>query len=329
MTNALYQRFASPGTASHDRFEAFRDWCAETIDVPMRMEPVHRFPFDFDASVEALAVGDVDLVEYDSGPAVGSWTREGARAAGKLRLMMLAPSARGHGACYGEKLALDRGAAVLVGDTDGLWHTEEWFHGIQVNVPREAIPVTDAHLAAFNDQERLLRDPIFAGLVRPTLLGLTGRLEKLGSSDVRELRTVWISLLTMLTRSLAGADTVGVDTAPARWLQVRRHIRANLSDPELSPDSIAAALFISRSTLYEAVPEDSEGIAAEIRRQRLARARAALRDPANTQSIAEIAASVGLLNHSRFTRAFRDRYAATPRQVRGEAVSVEIRRSVR
>jgi AraC-like DNA-binding protein len=123
----------------------------------------------------------------------------------------------------------------------------------------------------------------------------------------------------MLTRSLAGSDTVGVDTAPARWLQVRGHIRSNLSDPGLSPTTIAEALFVSRSTLYASVPPGAEGIAAEIQRQRLARARARLGDPANPQSIAEIAASVGLPNHSRFTRAFRRRYEVTPRQVRAEA----------
>jgi AraC-like DNA-binding protein len=319
MTPALYQSFKSPGIASHDRFESWRSWCAETIDVPMRMESVRKFPFDFEASVEALAVGDVDLVEHESGPAVGTWTREAAQASGKLRLMLIAPSARGIGACYGEKRALDQGTAVLISATDGLWHTEERLHGIQVNVPREAIPVTEAQLAAFNDPRRLPHDPIFAGLVRPALLGLSGRLETLGSNDVQELRMVWVSLLAMLTRSLAGADTIGIDTAPARWLQVRSHIRANLSDPGLSPASIADDLFISRSTLYASLPEDSEGIAAEIRRQRLARARAMLQDPTNAQSIAEIAASVGLLNHSRFTRVFRDRYAATPRQTRAEA----------
>jgi AraC-like DNA-binding protein len=92
----------------------------------------------------------------------------------------------------------------------------------------------------------------------------------------------------MLTRSLVGRDTVGADTAPARWLQAQRHIRAHLADRRLSPTTIADALHISRSTLYTAQPDDSDGIAAEIRRQRLARAHTMLRDPTNSQSIAEI-----------------------------------------
>ena len=319
MSGAVHQLFAATGAAPQDRFESWRTWCTETIDVPMRLEPARKAPFDFDASVEALEVGEVDFVEHRSGPAVGSWTREAARASGRLRLMMVAPTRRGVGAFYGKRISLERGAAVLVGDTAGLWETKEWLHGLQVNVPREAIQVTERRLAAFHDQRRLLRDPVFTALVRPVLLGIGGSLGGLSTRDLRELPDVWISLLRMLARSLDGRDTVGVETEPARWLQVRRYIGANLSDPRLSPDTIAEALFISRSTLYAAAPADSEGIAAEIRRQRLARGHAMLSDPSDTRPVGEIAAAVGMRDHSRFTRAFRDRYDVTPREVRSEA----------
>ena len=92
------------------------------------------------------------------------------------------------------------------------------------------------------------------------MLGLTGHLDALSASDLSELPQLWISLLTMLARSLAGHDTNGTDTTPARRLQIRRYIDANLADPRLSPTTIATALHISRSTLYAALPPDSEGI---------------------------------------------------------------------
>ena len=119
------------------------------------------------------------------------------------------------------------------------------------------VPVTDAQLAGFNDQRRLRHDPVFTGLVRPALLGLAGHLDALADTDVTELEQLWISLLTMLMRSLAGRDTTGTDTAPARRLQVRRYIDAHLTDPRLSPTMIADALHVSRSTLYAALPADS------------------------------------------------------------------------
>jgi AraC-like DNA-binding protein len=285
----------------------------------MRLEPLGQEGGDFDASAEALTVDDVDLVEYRFGAAIGSWTKEAIAPAGRLRLVILAPASGAGGHWHGRSLSLSDGAAVLLGETAGHWETEVGLHGIQVNVPRAAVEVTDTQLARFNDQRRLGQDPVFAALVRPALLGLTGRLDSLGGSDVHELREVWVSLMTMLIRSLGGGDTVGAETAPARWLQVRDHIRANLADPLLSPDRIAAALFVSRSTLYASGPPASEGIAAEIRRQRLARADALLRDPANTQSIAEVAAAVGIPSPSRFSHAFRERYGISPREARAEA----------
>jgi AraC-like DNA-binding protein len=155
------------------------------------------------------------------------------------------------------------------------------------------------------------------GLIRPSLLGLTGHLDTLAHADIPELGGLWISLVNMLVRSLLGRDTNGTDTTAARRLQVQRHIRANLADPRLSPSRIADALHVSRRTLYAALAPDDDGVAAEIRRQRLDRARAMLLDPAQTRSVAQIAATVGLPNPAHFTRIFRARYGINPSELRG------------
>lgn len=150
------------------------------------------------------------------------------------------------------------------------------------------------------------------------MLGLTGHLDALSASDLSELPQLWISLLTMLARSLAGHDTNGTDTTPARRLQIRRYIDANLADPRLSPTTIASALHISRSTLYATLPDNTDGIAAAIRRQRLQRAPTILRDPTNTHPIAQIAAFVGIPNAAQFSRAFHQHYGLPPRQLRAD-----------
>jgi AraC-like DNA-binding protein len=316
MTKVLHQRFDAPGLAADDRFEYWRGWYSDAIDVPMQLEPVRRLPYDFSASAEALTIGTVDLVEYRFGAAVGSWTREAITTADRLRLVILAPTPAATGSWHDRQVSLTNGAAALLGQTDGRWQTQEGLHGIQVNVPGRMVPVTDAQLAAFNDPRRLRHDPVFTGLVRPALLGLAGHLDALADTDVPELEQLWISLLTMLMRSLAGRDITGTDTAPARRLQVRRYIRAHLSDPGLSPTTIAEALHVSRSTLYAALPADSGGVAAEVRDQRLARAHTLIRDATNLQSIAEIAVSVGIPSAAQFSRAFRERYGLSPRQLR-------------
>ncbi len=316
MTTELYQRFETPGLAARDRFEYWRAWYSQAVDVPMRLEPLRRLPHDFNASAEVLALGEVDVVEYRFGAAIGSWTREAIVPTDRLRLVIVARAKDARGFWHGHELSLGKEAAGLLGGTEGGFRAPHGLRGIQVNVPRQAVAVTDAQLHRFNDQPRLYQDPIFVRLVRPVLLGLAGHLHSFADADQHELQGLWISLLNMLMRSLAGQDTNGTDTAQARWLQVRRYIRAHLGDPGLSPNSIADALHVSRSTLYAALPPDTDGIAGEIRRQRLQRAEMIFRDPANSQSIADIAASVGIPSAAQFSRMFHHHYGHTPRNLR-------------
>jgi AraC-like DNA-binding protein len=219
---------------------------------------------------------------------------------------------------HGGEISLARGALSLLARTDGLWHAPSGLRVIQVNVPRPAVPDTDRDIDRISDQARLSREPTFAWLIRPFMFGMAGHLDTLARADVPELGGLWISLMNMLVRSLAGDDTNGADTAQARRLQLQRYIRANLADPRLSPARIADALHVSRSTLYAALAPDEGGIAGEIRRQRLDRARGMLLDPSDTRSVAEIAASVGLPNAAHFSRLFRARYGHSPSDLRGQ-----------
>jgi AraC-like DNA-binding protein len=248
------------------------------------------------------------------GPATGWWTREDTEPADRLRLVLLAPTPRGTGSWHQCDVPLTGGAVALLGRTGGQWHCPHGLHGIQVNVPRAAVPVTDAQINQINDQQQLRGDRIFTTLARPLLVGLAGHLHDLSATDTSELASLWISVLTMLTRSLAGTGTGGSDTAAARRLQAQRYIRAHLSDPRLSPETVAQALHVSRRTLYAAL--SPYGVATEIRHQRLELAHAMLLDPARTRSVAEIATAVGIPDPAVFSRNFRARYGHSPRDLR-------------
>jgi hypothetical protein len=144
----------------------------------------------------SAGVGDVDIVELRCGRAVGRWAREATEPADRLRLALVAPTPGGTGGWHGRELSLARGAAAVLGRTDGLWRAPSGMRAIQINVPRAAVPVTDRDIDTINDQSRLHRDPTFARLIRPALLGLAGHLDTLAHADIRELDELWISLRT-------------------------------------------------------------------------------------------------------------------------------------
>jgi AraC-like DNA-binding protein len=334
MTAAAYQRFGTPGIAAGERLplasaraaplpwgswpcsEFWRGWHSRADGASARLDPVKRLPRGFRASAEVLGVGEVAMVDLRFGPVIGKWAREATEPVDHLGLVLVAPTPGATGFLHGREMSLARGAVSLMARTDGLWRAPGGLRVMQVNVPRPAVPVTDRDIDRINDQTRLSRDPTFAWLVRPCMFGLAGHLDTLARADVSELGGLWISLMNMFVRSLAGDDTNGVDTAQARRLQIRRHIEANLDDPRLSPASIADALHVSRGTLYAALAPDDDGVAGEIRRQRLDRAREMLLDPSQTRSVAEIAASVGLPNAAHFSRLFRARYGHSPSDLR-------------
>jgi len=319
MTIPRHLRFDTPEIAAGDRFEYWRSWFSQAIDAPTALEPIENPPRAFQASAEVVGVGEVDIVELRCGPAIGSWSREEVEPSDRLRLALLAPARSATGRWHGRDVSLARGSVTLLGRTAGRWCAPNGFRAIQVNVPRPAVPVSDRDVDRINDPARMFRDPMFALLIRPSLLGVAGRLDTLARGDVQDLGDVWISLMNILVRSLVGDDTNGTDTAAARRLQLDRYIRAHLADPRLSPSTIAEALHMSPRTLYAALPPEHEGVAAEIRRQRLERARVMLLDSAEMRSIADIAATVGLPNSAHFSRLFRARYGHSPSELRRDA----------
>jgi AraC-like DNA-binding protein len=94
----------------------------------------------------------------------------------------------------------------------------------------------------------------------------------------------------------------------------RRYVQANLSEFDLSPESVVDSLALSRATIYRLFQHEG-GLHAYIRHLRL---RAAADDLVRFPgiSIADIAYSVGFKSASDFTRAFRRAYGFAPQEVR-------------
>lgn len=93
-------------------------------------------------------------------------------------------------------------------------------------------------------------------------------------------------------------------------------IEANLSDPDLGPSHLMAALGVSRTQLYHLF-EPYGGVAAEIRRRRLRRSLQDLFDRSHgTMRIAEIAFRWGFGSETHYIRAFKRRYDMTPGEAR-------------
>ncbi|MER5630490.1 helix-turn-helix domain-containing protein [Streptomyces nitrosporeus] len=116
------------------------------------------------------------------------------------------------------------------------------------------------------------------------------------------------------------------ETAAAMVVRVKDHIAQNLSDPDLSPATIAAAHFISVRYLHKLFQLEGTTVGEWIRAERLERCRRdLLRSPALGLGVATVARRWGFVSPSHFSRVFRAAYGVAPRDWQAHGLSCERR----
>jgi AraC-like DNA-binding protein len=101
------------------------------------------------------------------------------------------------------------------------------------------------------------------------------------------------------------------------FLRICDYIMDNLSDPSLSPDSIAAGTFISTRQLHKLFHAEQVTVSQWVRDRRLEACRRQLADPGDSRlSVSDIAASWGIFDAAHFSRIFKQAYGQSPREYR-------------
>lgn len=192
------------------------------------------------------------------------------------------------------------------------------FRNISIVVPRSRIEgnlrAPDAH-----HLRRIAADTPMARIFRNFLIGLSGGVGAMTLADAAELAPATSRLTEALLNVGANGGRAEIDrSAAAQVLRhaARRMIEANLADPALTPEAVAAALGVSRAKLYRAFAPLG-GVASFIRGRRLKRSLGDLFDPQQAhRPIYEIAYKWAFSSESDYSRAFRRQFQLSPREAR-------------
>jgi AraC-like DNA-binding protein len=134
--------------------------------------------------------------------------------------------------------------------------------------------------------------------------------------DPHGVRPYLTGLAELVLRSALRTELDRADAIATRRREAVEYIRANLSDPALTAERIADALFISRRRLYQLF-DDGDGVSGRIRQLRIDRAKELLSDPVHAaRGIGEISRQCGFVNAAHFSRTFRKSVGDSPSDYR-------------
>jgi AraC-like DNA-binding protein len=310
-------KFDSAASAPEQAFARWREELSAVFDVAADSHDCER---GFNGSIETYHLGGLLLTNTVSGRQRFQRTHRTVAHSGIDHYLIQAHRQGGFQGAVGDREFSVGPGDICVFDLSQPCATLSTdFNNVTLCLPRTALAplVADPDalhglvLPAASAGGILLTDHLFS------LFRAVGRL------PMRDAMAVSAGSLAFVGGCLTDATaTGGAGRAPyvraALAGQVRRFIDRHLCDPELGPESVTAALGVSRATLFRMF-EASGGVSAYIRKSRLTKSLADLRAPGAPLRIVDIALKWGFRSETTYSRAFRAVYGFTPSEFRAGA----------
>ena len=273
----------------------------------------------FDASLSRYTVGNLSFFDFRTGPnlAVRSLGRVSTESIRDISFSVFLEGPPGQ--FLGGQRRLDaphipQVPSILALDMDQPC-TIRSFHGriLLIFVPRTLVERSFPDAASLHGRRIHATTPLTRILIEH-LVALKLQIVGLSKEEAHQSFLTAVELLVAAFSRQAGLSGNGrAAVRAAVYGQVRRHVEANLHDPDLSPETVLATLHLSRASVYRLF-EHEGGLAAYIRSRRLRMAADELvRFP--HMEVQDIAFGLGFNDASSFTRAFRRAFDIAPREL--------------
>ena len=190
-----------------------------------------------------------------------------------------------------------------------------------LSFPKQLLGPRADHISQQTAQRLSAQKSPFVQLAAPFVARLATAADR-GDLSSHESEGAFEMLLTILQTVHGDADGTTLARHPQRKTmlsQLRAYALEHLHEPDLGPERLAQAHYISVRYVHRLFAASGTGVAEWIRTQRLEKVMKALQDPAlATTPIAAVAISCGFADPSSFSRSFRQHFGKTPSTVRKE-----------
>ena len=290
-----------------DQWRGIIDASFAALDITSPVEP------DFRADLTVVELDDVHLfdMQTDAHRVVRSADLV-AREAGEYLKLSLQLTGQG-------RLWQDGRECVLHPGSLGLYVAyrpyELVFDGPQrsmvMTFPRSVVHLTPAQLDMVTAQ-RVGQDQGLGRVAVPMFRNLAENMDLLhGPHAMKLVRSALDMLVSVLSAEVV--EPAEENAGDLLVQQATAYIDDHLDDPELSPGSIAGALYVSVRQLHSRFAAQDLTVASHIRAVRLAAIRADLANPAHRhETVHTISARYGLLDPAHVSKVFKTEFGETP-----------------
>jgi len=311
----LHSAFGVQGDARQS-FPAWQERMSTVCDV----QPASKQADDtFSASVSRYVIDNLSLLDFRTAPnlSVRSLGRVSTESLRDISFSVYFEGPPGQflgGKARSDVPHIPQVPNILALDMDQPSTTRS-FHGrlLLLFVPRALVERSFPDAASLHGRSIYATTPLTRLLI-DHLVALKRQIVGLSKEEAHQALLTAVGLLCAAFSRQAGLSGDGrAAVRAAVYGQVRRHVEANLHDPNLTPESVLASLYLSRASVYRLF-EHEGGLAAYIRNRRLRVAADHLvRFP--HMEVRDIAAGTGFNDASSFTRAFRRAFDIAPREL--------------
>lgn len=309
--------FSTAGLHSGRQFQYF---CEAICEAVIRLGARRHGRGPYDAEIRTFGLGPLEFAHVCCDPVIIERTRQDiAHDEGAYYFFTLQLEGSGRVSQRGREAILHPGELTLVDSTEPYCLSfEAPVRRLVVRVPHDQLhrrtgSGTDLRALAFT------RGRPGTGLAFNALHCLA---EEARAHPIHVDPALGACALDLAVAAMLSRDEVQSSPGRLRLLAAARaHVQANLRDPDLTPQTAAAAVGISVRYLHQLFQGEGATFGAWVREERLRRCHVDIADGAHARrSISDIAFGYGFNDMAHFSRLFARRFGYPPRQLRLRAL---------
>jgi AraC-like DNA-binding protein len=316
------RRYGVPaGLSLEEQFEHWRSWYGSAIDAPVRLEKTEKLVRPgFHPTALSLDGPGFSLVDVTNEPASCYWNGD----TNPSDWLVYFRTSCDRFSFSGRSEAVSAGTVRFFDlSLPGNFYAPAGLSAVRLHFDRALLGLNDKSVRRLQGLADISENTLIRGLILPALSGW----QRTGiAQEMQRLQPVVRSMMTALVSSLLETPADPGDLKLARIAAIKKFVRKNYRNPDLTVDEVVAYSFLSRRALYYLFQDEVLQVSGHIRALRTLEALELLAEATvSKRSLTAIAGASGFTSLQAMRRAVRELAGLSLRDAQENPVLLRIR----